>query len=100
LVNLIAIPGVTAVLYLGILALTVGQGIGFLSLIGPLTSKVIIVFRNLVRNISVLPLAAVKVPSPTPLFLISYFILVYWLKRRLDCRERDFGPREKLERKM
>jgi len=100
LVNLIAIPGVTATLYLGILALTFGQGLGFLSLIGPLTSKVILVFRNLVRKISTLPLAAVGVPSPTPLFLISYFILVYWLKRKLTCREkRDFGPREKLERK-
>lgn len=90
IVNLLAIPGVTAVLYLGITAIFFGPGVAGLSGLGPLAGKAILIFRGLIKKISTLPLARVQLPSPTPLSLISYFVLLYWLKQKLNrVRRKD-----------
>lgn len=84
LINLIAIPGVTAVLYLGIVAITFGQVVpGFFDL-GTMTGRAILFFRGTIEKISSLPLAKVQLTSPSPLLLLSYFIFLFWLKRRLE----------------
>ena len=88
-INLVAIPGVTAVLYLGIIALVFGQGVFVTSMISLLASKVIFHFRGLIRKISALPLTSVKIAEPTPLFLASYFVLIFWLRRRLIFGKHD-----------
>lgn len=97
IINLLAIPAVTAILYLGIAATIFGQGIAGLSWLGFLTSKTILLFRGAIRKISALPLARVQLPTPTPLFLLSYLILLYWFKQKLD-KDRMKGP--KLRRKV
>ncbi|MBS3791265.1 ComEC/Rec2 family competence protein [Candidatus Bipolaricaulota bacterium] len=93
IINLLAIPGVTAILYLGIVTAIFGQGIAGLSWLGLLTSKSILLFRGGIRKISALPLARVHLPNPTPLSLLSYLILLYWLKQELD---KDRAKRPKL----
>ncbi|MFB6290160.1 MAG: ComEC/Rec2 family competence protein [Candidatus Bipolaricaulia bacterium] len=87
-INLVAIPGVTAVLYLGILALILGQGIAGFSGLGNLTERVIILFRTAIENTSDVPLAQIQLPPPTPLALVSYFVLIYWFYRKLKTIER------------
>ncbi len=87
-VNLLAIPGVTAVLYLGIATLIFGHDIAAISSLGLLTSKAILLFRGAIGKISALPLARVQLPSPTPLSLLAYFVLLYWLKRKLSLAGR------------
>ena len=89
IVNIVAIPWVTAVIYMGIAVLISGQWLaGFLGL-RLLTSNLVIGLRTTIGNISNLPLARVQLPSPTPLFLLSYFVLLYWLKKRLNCTPID-----------
>lgn len=89
IINLLAIPGVTAILYLGIVATIFGQGIAGLSGLGILTSKAILLFRGAVGKISSLPLARVQLPTPTPLFLLSYLVLLYWFKQKLNRVRRE-----------
>ncbi|MFB6214238.1 MAG: ComEC/Rec2 family competence protein, partial [Candidatus Bipolaricaulia bacterium] len=96
-INLLAIPGVTAILYLGIVATIFGQGIAGPSGLGLLASKAIFLFRGAIRNISSLPLARIQLPSPTPLTLLSYLVLLYWFKRKLNHVGRE-DPKLKLRR--
>lgn len=86
LANLIAIPAVTVVLYLGFLLIPLGD----FAIIGPglikLEGWIIKVFKWLIKKLSALPLAALPVPSVTSLGLLSYLVLVLWLKWRLSGR--------------
>ncbi len=89
-INLIAIPGVTAVLYLGIVAITFGQVVPGLSCLGTITGKAILFFRGAIEKISILPLAKVQLSSPSPLFLLAYFVLLFWFKRRLESTSEKY----------
>ena len=88
LVNLLAIPGVTAILYLGILALVFGYPIPGLSAIIWLEKKIILIFQTAIRELAALPFSEVKLPTVTSLGLVSYLIFFYWLKRRLEKGKR------------
>ncbi|MBS3787139.1 ComEC/Rec2 family competence protein [Candidatus Bipolaricaulota bacterium] len=84
IINLIAIPGVTTVLYLGIVTIIFGKGVACFYALCPLTSKVILFFQAAIDKISKIPWVRVQLPSPTSLSLLSYLILLYWLKRKLN----------------
>lgn len=81
--NLIAIPGISAILYLGILSLALGK----IVIISPMSiwleTRLISTFQWAIGKLSAVPLTQIQLPSVTPLVLLSYFILVYWIKRRL-----------------
>jgi len=81
--NLFAVPAVTLTLYLGLLTIALGglQLLGFV--IAKLTALLISLTEFVVRGLSQLPLAAVKTPPVTPLALISYFILLFWIRNKL-----------------
>jgi competence protein ComEC len=81
--NLFAVPAVTLTLYLGLLTLALGglEFMGFAS--AKLTALLISLTESVIRGLARLPLAAVEIPTVTPLALISYFILLFWLRNRL-----------------
>ena len=88
-VNVIAIPGVTAVLYLGIVAVIVGRGLVGFSALALLADRATFLFRRTIVIISNLPLARIKLPPPNALALAAYFILLCWLKIKLEASERN-----------
>ena len=92
LVNLVAIPGVTAVLYLGILSLTIGNFIPLFSGLIWLEEQTIFIFQGVIKKLSSLPFAQINLPQVTPLALASYIILIYWLERRLSSNQNEESP--------
>ena len=97
-INLAAIPGVTAILYLGIIALILGRGIPIFSFLGPLTGNAILVFRRATEKIASVPLVKVGLNRPSNLALASYFILLYWFKRKLsERRVLNHSPNERVK---
>jgi len=83
IVNLVAIPGVSAILYLGILSLALGKIVIISPVLIWLETRLISAFQWAISKLSTVPLTQIQLPSVTPLVLLSYFILVYWIKRRL-----------------
>lgn len=81
--NLAAIPGVSAILYLGILSLVMGKIVIISPVLIWLETRLISTFQWAIGKLSTVPLTQIQLPSVTPLVLLSYFILVYWIKRRL-----------------
>lgn len=81
--NLAAIPGVSAILYLGILSLALGKIVIISPVLIWLETRLISTFQWAIGKLSTIPLTQIQLPSVTPLVLLSYFILVYWIKRRL-----------------
>lgn len=81
--NLAAIPGVSAILYLGILSLVLGKIVIISPVLIWLETRLISTFQWAIGKLSTVPLTQIQLPSVTPLVLLSYFILVYWIKRRL-----------------
>lgn len=84
LANLVAIPAVTGVLYLGLLILPLGYAPLIGSSLIHLEIWIIDGFRWLIGELTELPLVTVPLPDVTPFGLLSYFILIFWLKWKLN----------------
>jgi len=96
-INLIAIPGVSAVLYLGILVLILGGELASLTALGSIASKAILLFRRIIGKFAEFPYVSIDPPAPTSSLLVSYFILLYWLWRRLNIDRSSVKILKKIE---
>ncbi len=87
LVNLIAIPAITIILYLGILSLLWGKllFIGYITTY--LTSRFIDSFNTLLEAVSHLPLVQIAIQMVSPTALAAYVILLFWFKLQLSKQQ-------------
>lgn len=83
-VNLIAIPAITIILYLGILSLFWGK-LSFVGYITTyLTSRFIDLFNTLIQVVSHFPFVQIGIKIVSPIALAAYVILLFWLKLQLS----------------
>ncbi|MFP4136673.1 MAG: ComEC/Rec2 family competence protein [Candidatus Acetothermia bacterium] len=84
LTNLVAIPWATGILYLGLLSVPLGN----LPLIGPgiinLEKTAIRGFKWVITMLSEVPLTSLEIPAVTSTGLLSYFLILFWLKWRMS----------------